>query len=162
MIKIYAGIGARKTPNHILRDMTFISKKLDNEGYILRTGGALGADNAFLKGSTNSEVFLPWKYYNGEVSSNISPSEEAFAIAEKFHPAWYNCTSSTRSLHARNAHIILGNELNDPVNFVICYTPRGELIGGTALGIRIAEHYKIPIFNLGNQSMDQINVIFNR
>jgi hypothetical protein len=45
--------------------------------------------------------------------------------------------------------IILGKRLNDPVSLVICWTEGGKPKGGTAQGIRIAEHYGIPVFNLG-------------
>lgn len=38
--------------------------------------------------------------------------------------------------------------LDSPVDFVVCWTKNGELKGGTALGMRIAKHYNIPIYNL--------------
>ena len=44
--------------------------------------------------------------------------------------------------------IILGNKLDTPVQFVICYTPDGKNSGGTGLGMMIAEDHGIPVFNL--------------
>ena len=46
----YAGIGARKTPNHVLKYMELQGKLLAEKGYILRSGGAKGADSAFERG----------------------------------------------------------------------------------------------------------------
>lgn len=50
MMKIYAGIGSRKTPKKILEQMRNISSFLAKEGYTLRSGGADGADSAFEDG----------------------------------------------------------------------------------------------------------------
>ena len=43
----YAGIGSRSTPSSILSIMTILGKTLAQNGYILRSGGAEGADKAF-------------------------------------------------------------------------------------------------------------------
>ena len=69
-------------------------------------------------------------------------------IAARHHPAWNKCTEYVRRLHARNAKIILGNDLKTPVKFVVCWTSNGTDIGGTGLGIRIANTYNIPVYNL--------------
>lgn len=58
---IYTGIGSRETPPEIQEIMTNYARKLDKLGFILRSGGAMGADTAFEKGSTNKEIYLPWK-----------------------------------------------------------------------------------------------------
>ena len=36
-------------------------------------------------------------------------------------------------------------------SFVVCWTPNGELSGGTAQAMRVAMKLNIPIFNLGNR-----------
>ena len=70
------------------------------------------------------------------------------------HPAWSRCSKSVRSLHARNAHEILGADLDDPVSFVVCWTPDGSIdgasrqSGGTGQALRIAALYSVPVFNL--------------
>lgn len=65
-----------------------------------------------------------------------------------FHPAWDRCSQYAKNLHARNAAIILGKGLDDPVKFVVCWTKDGKATGGTGQGIRIAESLCIPVFNL--------------
>jgi predicted Rossmann fold nucleotide-binding protein DprA/Smf involved in DNA uptake len=49
----YTGVGSRECPTYILDLMTQYATVLNNKGYILRSGGALGADSAFQSGSTN-------------------------------------------------------------------------------------------------------------
>ena len=65
MVQYYTGIGSRETPSHILELMTKIAKYLDSLGFILRSGGAPGADTAFANGAVNKQIFIPWKNFNG-------------------------------------------------------------------------------------------------
>ena len=119
--------------------MTQVAIVLNAKGYMLRSGGAAeGADAAFESGAGDAkQIFRP---------KDATP--EAIEVASRFHPAWDKCNDYVRKLHGRNAQIILGRDLDSPVEFVICWTPGGKIIGGTGLGIRIAEHYKITVKNL--------------
>jgi hypothetical protein len=51
--KPYAGIGSRETPKTICKMMELIAFGLGRQGFTCRTGGADGADRAFLKGSNS-------------------------------------------------------------------------------------------------------------
>jgi hypothetical protein len=53
-LKYYAGIGSRETPSDVCSQMTELAKQLDAENWILRSGGAKGADSAFENGAINS------------------------------------------------------------------------------------------------------------
>ena len=155
----YAGIGSRKTPSNVLNFFTTAARVLDRNGYILRSGGADGADTAFEKGTENKEIFLPWKKFNGNISELYNISSEAYRIAELYHPNWDNLKESFKKFHARNVHQILGKNLDKPVDFVLCWTPDGaetmeetsKETGGTGQAIRIAWNYQIPIYNLRNE-----------
>lgn len=138
----YAGIGSRETPNDILEIMKKLSKKLEIEGYILRSGHAIGADRAFESNINNKEIFIA-----------NQATQEAINYASNFHPYWNNCNEYIKKLHGRNAMIILGKELNKPVRFVVCWTKNGKDIGGTGLSIRIANKNNIRIFNLFNKEI---------
>jgi hypothetical protein len=146
---IYTGIGSRKTPPHILKIMVKIGRILARKNYTLRSGGAEGADSAFEQGCAlekgKKEIFLPWKNFNKNNSNLYSPSNEAFVLAEKFHPAWSRCSNGAKLLHARNCHQILGLHLDLPTSFVVCWTTQS---GGTQQALRIAKHYNIKIYNL--------------
>jgi hypothetical protein len=154
----YAGIGARKTPANVLAMMTRIAKRLEEKGYTLRSGGAEGADQAFAAGTSKKEVYLPWRGYNNLQSQFTHVSSEAIALAEQFHPSSH-LSPGVKKLMARNCYQILGINLDDPVDFVVCWTPDGcerhqdrtRSTGGTGQAISLADSYGIPIVNLYNK-----------
>lgn len=150
-MKFYAGIGSRETPADVAELMTRIAQHLSAEGYTLRSGHASGADQAFEAGTGSKEIYIPWKRFNAS-PDGILPSPAAFVMAEDFHPNWKNCNYASKALHARNCHQVLGLGLDEPVEFVIAWTYDGTPVGGTGQALRIAEHHRIPIFNLFNAS----------
>lgn len=154
----YAGIGSRQTPDDVLHLMYDIARHLSTDGWILRSGHAPGADCWFERGAVGrSEIFLPWRSFNSEEAFGMNsevfyePIPAAYELAASFHPVWERLGRGARAMHARNAHQILGPSLNDPVEFVVCWTPGGRMKGGTAQALRMANHYDIPITNLGVQ-----------
>ena len=153
---IYAGIGSRATPGPVLDAMTKMAAWLSRSGWTLATGGAKGADTAFAAGSDPARctIYLPWSGYNrlrGEACHVLDPLRLAAAmeVAAGLHPAWNRCTPATRKLHARNVAILLGPSLDRPVDAVVCWTERSAVVGGTGMGLRIAEKHAIPVLNLG-------------
>lgn len=147
-MQIYTGIGSRATPFAVLRIMTRTAKNMAFLGYTLRSGGAAGADTAFEKGAGDAkEIYLPWLGFNGN-QSLLLPSDEAFEMAAKFHPAWHNCDERARQFHARNCHQVLGQDLKTPTKLIICWTLAGADGGGTGQALRIAKAYDIKIDNL--------------
>ena len=160
MQKIYAGIGSRQTPSHILRQMEVIATILALQGFVLRSGNCQGADQAFQRGANAVnpklvELFLHWPGYEGEsiAKGNVvyTPCRKAYDIAAKYQRAWVICSQGAKAMHARNVQIILGVELDQPVWQVICWTPRGKAVGGTAMGIFLALAYGIPVRNLAEE-----------
>jgi len=150
MQKIYAGIGSRETPDDILKTMTSIAKTLEVMGYLLRSGGAIGADTAFENGIVNEP--------NKDIIYPYQATPQAIELASRLHPNWAACTGDTPMKHGRNSMIILGRDLMVPVNFVICWTEDAKLKGGTAMGIRIANYHRIPVFNLADPaSLKKLN-----
>jgi len=146
-MKYYAGIGSRKTPPEILEAMTQIARWLDSQGWILRSGGADGADSAFEAGATHKEIFY---------AKDATPA--GMEVAKKYHPAWDKMGDYAKRLHGRNSLQILGRDLQTPVKFVICWTPdgctshktRSIRTGGTGTAISIASSADIQVFNLEN------------
>ena len=74
---------------------------------------------------------------------------ETERIASEVHPAWDRCNEWARGMHSRNCHQILGYDLQSPVDAVICWTPDGKMVGGTATALKLSMKAGIPIFNLG-------------
>lgn len=158
----YAGIGSRETPTEVLGIMVQFAQFMARKSHTLRTGGAAGADSAFMEGVTagdgSGEVYLPWPSYKSPGCQAIVGSrwgiytkvdQAALDLAAKFHPAWDRCSRGAKALHARNGYIVLGPNLNAPVNLVVAYTKGGLGGGGTGQALRIAQAYNIPIVDLG-------------
>jgi len=147
MDKFYTGVGSRKTPVAILDLMRRVAVNLSHQGYILRSGGAIGADRAFETGAdfTRKQIFLAH-----------DATAAAMEIAARFHPAWHRCSDYAKQLHGRNAFQVLGFSLDSPSKFLICWTPDGCIshetrtiqTGGTGTAISIAFFYHVPVFNL--------------
>lgn len=160
----YAGIGSRKTPEVVQRVMTQIARHLAERGFILRSGGAHGADTAFEVGAgPGKEIFLPHPGFNGNPSPRFDDDPEALYYAARHHPKWDSLSDDTRQLMRRNAQIILGQDTLAPVAFVVCWTadaadgteiPTTAETGGTGHGIRIAAEFGIPILNLRRYESD--------
>lgn len=72
MIVYYTGVGSRKTPQSILILMNKIAQHFSSYGWILRSGGAQGADTAFESGASEKEIF----YVN-------DTTEESMKVASK-------------------------------------------------------------------------------
>ena len=178
---IYAGIGSRQTPENIAQDMFNIARTLADQGWSLRSGGATGADAAFNKGASyttktgdnpyepRKEIIIPWNNFNHLKAGDpgICLPLDKFHIkyakrAQSIEPWYKHCGGYVKTLKERNIAIIEGLELNKPVDAVICWTPQGQIAGGTALGIRHAKMLNIPVFNLFDRSRDTVLATMNK
>ena len=148
----YAGIGARRTPNLWAPVMRGIAAYLEAQGWILHSGGALGADSFFESGvkdtTRNARIFLPWQGFNGNPSPWVRIDPKARAIAAEFHPAFGGLSQGVQKLMSRNSYQVLGPLLDTPVDAVVCWTANGETSGGTGQALRIAQAHGVPSFNL--------------
>lgn len=163
MATYYAGIGPRfRLPIPIATKMVQLGERFANEGLVLRSGAAVGADTAFERGCDNvggkKEIFLPWAQFNGHDSIFLEPPTAAFELIDTI---WDDCkdrSHKVRSLFARNCQQILGPNLDSPSNFVVCWTPGGKIVGGTGRAIGIANYFNIPVVNLF-VDLDNIDLI---
>jgi len=164
----YAGIGARVLPEGMAEILTSVATNLEALDWHLYTGGAEGADKAFMDGVTDLTkltVYIPWNRFNGYTSSDepvisikhVEPSllAKSMAIAEQYHPNWPAVMHGSQLLMARNSFQVFGPDLETPVDCVICWTKDGQTIGGTGQALRIAMDHDIPIINLGRHSLEE-------
>lgn len=160
-LKFYAGVGSRQTPIEILEICERVAERLAFQGWVLRSGHAPGADQAFEGGAGGAaEIFLPWPSFENSEPIEAGtvfgkPNNAAYELASFVHPGWDRMTGGGRALHARNCHQVLGRDLHDPVRFVLCWTPDGQVKGGTATAIRLAEHYGIPVYNFADRKIEE-------
>jgi len=165
MKRIYAGIGSRQTPEEVLELFNNIAVYLAIQGFILRSGGANGADSAFEMGCDNKqgekEIYIPWKNFNNSPSEFVVNNPDAEALARKYHPYFDRLKPGAKKLMARNSCQVLGSNLDTPSDFVICWTPEGKGEGGTGQAIRIAKDYNIPVFDVGGyENIDEFREEF--
>lgn len=137
-----------------------IALRLARRGLVLRSGGADGADSAFEAGCDaaggRKEIWLPAKGFNGSSSALFPPTDAAKRVAAAAHPLWPRLSMFAQQLHARNAHQVLGADLDDPVLFVVAWTPDGaeceaertHATGGTGQAITLASRAGVPVINL--------------
>lgn len=147
LVGYYAGIGARETPQHILKVMQAVAAFLAAQGWCLRYGGARGADTAFETGCGAGPK---------QIFTVADCTEECLRIAKTFHPKWSGMDPYVRKLHGRNVKQILGPDLKTPSKFVVCWTPDGCIshyersreTGGTGTAISIATFNNVYVYNL--------------
>jgi hypothetical protein len=154
----YSGIGSRDISKDIFDLFTRLAIELCKIGGILRTGNADGSDKAFrtaVKDSSKKEVYTPQ-----------DATKESIKLAMDLHPKPEKCNGYVQKLLGRNSFQILGPNLDDPVSFVLCWTPDGVTehrdrtiaTGGTGTAISIADTHdpKIKVWNLRQASHRRI------
>jgi len=160
----FAGAGHRKLPEQAVKEIQYLSSILSKAGFILNTGGAEGADEAFMKamatygGKTN--VFIPWEGYrklkaiNRNVRIFADIPQKAYEVAAKYHPAWEKLGPKIRKLMARNVQLLMGKDLESKATFAVVWgeVKGGQVKGGTGHTVRTAVGEGIPVFNLATHN----------
>lgn len=153
-MKYYAGIGSRETPIDIQKEMGEIAKALAKLEYILRSGGAEGADSSFDLKTNPARIYLPWNGFNGLYADNIRYIIPPINLeyVNTYHDDGESLSEAAKKLMSRNTYQVLGDDLATPVEFVVCWTLFGKPKGGTKQAMRIAKDLHIPIYNLYNET----------
>jgi hypothetical protein len=175
MFKFYTGIGGRNTPKEICKQFTIIAGQLETLGFILRSGGAEGADTAFelgVKEDKNKNIYLPWKGFNGNDSELFLSGIKEFPITEfeinltkEIYTRFDFVSEPTQLMHIRNLYQVFGTQVKEILypefgvvdphmakaftsQFIIAWTDRPENdTGGTQFGLHVAKKYDIPTYN---------------
>lgn len=146
------GIGSRKTPDSARLTLAVLAAVMYSQGYIWRSGGADGADEAIEQGVVTHphyragppppmEIYLPWNGFeaipgsgkkkwhrpdHGYFDSKRFPLyEQAQQIALRTHPVpeVLQQKQGVFAMHTRNVFQILGHELNAPSKRVYLWAP---------------------------------------
>jgi len=156
--RYFTGIGSRETPPGIKPLIEEACLFLSAMKFVLRSGGAPGADSMFEHSfHGEKEIYLPWKGFNQNTSQlfldnmGIEIIEKASSIAKNHHPRWNSLSRPAKKLMTRNSFQVIGQDLQTPSSFILCWTKGGTINGGTGQAMRIARHLEIPIFNLFNK-----------
>jgi len=151
----FAAIGTREpTPDQL--DLLYVELAKLPKDAELHTGAAVGIDQAaarwwwsFSTGLVH--LHFPWAGYERCFLSEAhdrwkdrtkiiaGSSREDLEMACKLHPTPYKLTPGVKQLHARNVGIIRASEL------VIALPGSKPWGGGTAMGVRVAQHLGKPM-----------------
>lgn len=145
--------------------------------------------NRNLSASSFMEIYLPWKDFNGRDSnatgyytlSEMSNKYDARSIARAIHPKWVlddkveqgeiiaprnwmPMRQGAKYLHTRNVYQLLGQDLNTPSRFVLCWAePKcadrrtEEVKGGTGTAVKLGIDNGVEIINLYHQdNLDRV------
>lgn len=163
----YAGIGPRATPLDVCTQMFNVAGELNKLGWIVRSGHAEGADQAWELGHdpAQREIYLPWNGFNNGQGKGVyvSPSSPALvAVAQLIHPRWDFLSQGAQKLMMRNVSIILGPQLDDHVKFVAYWSATREVQGGTGNAVKLATAYGIPAYNIAfEDEQEEMTALIN-
>lgn len=178
-----AGVGSRQTPEDCLQMLAKITHRLVMQGIRHVSGNADGADFACQSGAHAAlldlgiyhptmfnEIILPFKEFNFNklesmctgnylLAENSPAYQEAMYTARQIHPIGDSLKGFALKAHTRNVLQIYGYDMKDAVDFVVCFTAKGETktshctskTGGTATAIMLASEHDIPVFNIANK-----------
>ena len=157
-LKLYCGIGPRKTPPTVLAIMAEIASQLASAHWTLRSGHGAGADQAFGAGvsdSSQKHIYLPFAGYNNAGPYShfrlVNDNDRIRRIAAMHHTKYETMRPAYQRLMDRNVNIILGDDGDLPPEMVIYWQSEEgaeDYFGGTNHSIRIAKTFGIPTFNI--------------
>lgn len=163
-------VGSRRCPKHIEEIAFGIAKKLAEAGIGMRSGGALGMDDAWERGYIAvgqrriMDIILPTKNFNGKRPNgneytfigdyDVTLLEEADRIIQSVHDHYDKLNNFSYWAHIRNVFQVLGKELNAPSTETFLYAPiKGSSVdGGTRTAYEISKLYGIPTYNLADRN----------
>jgi len=145
----YTLVGSRRAPPAALSKLRALACALACRGAVGRSGGATGCDEQL-------ELGVRDRYPGADCVGKF-----AYAMAGDTHPRWARMPDTSRALHARNVHAVLGAECDIPSDILVCWKPDaadGSLsrptcsaTGGTGQAIRVAAAHGVPVYNLASE-----------
>jgi len=153
---IITGIGSRHTPPDVCELFTELASEARERDWWVRSGHAHGADYAFEKGARERCIaYLPWNGFNADLetlgATKVEPlREDVLKIVYKHEPYAKDLSDGVKRIKSRNVYQVLGVNLKAPSDVVVCWTIDGDVVGGTALAIKIANTHGIPVVNVGD------------
>ena len=157
----YAGIGHRNTPEKVRDMMTNIGSQLAQMGFILRSGNAIGADQAWEEEVTRKmkEIFIINRKHSCPFGIIPKFTQEQWDfVIRHYHggeTAFIKQSEYVQQLFLRNLNILCGKDLDDKVDFVAYWHEGEHCDGGTGHTVAMAKTLGIPCFNIWSQKDQQ-------
>lgn len=163
-MKYYTGIGSQTITEEESVLITSIGEVMARKGYILKSGAARGADEAFQLGACNvnpsmTDILLPWGSFKDRLQSSFEginyrvPTAGEFRVAREYLVAeciipWFDSMKpANKKFHGRNYYQVMGM-VNTSVVIYCANEANSEVSGGTRTAVMIARELGIPTYNL--------------
>ena len=170
MVHVFGGGG---DTDEVEEQILKVATKLKDKGYIFRCDApaddTIGNKLASMEG-LKKEVYLPFKKFNENLADSATMTnkyELAYRYAAQIYGKRYNdLKPGARAVYAAKLLAALGIDGDNPVDFLICYSPDGrehlpgrenkERIDYTRLGtlsfyLRLCQQAGIPVYNFKNK-----------
>jgi len=142
-------------------------KALFNLGYIYRSQASnRSATDKAIRGLPNAkyEIYKLWSKASHDGGDDADVGSEgtnkaAYQAAAFYHKRFLEQKDFIRCIYARNTQIVFGENLNDPVDFILAYTECGSNSFGKTFDIKTARDawYMFKLANVGNISIFNVN-----
>ena len=142
-------------------------KALFNLGYIYRSQASnRSATDKAIRGLPNAkyEIYKLWAKASHDGGEDADVGSEgtnkaAYQAAAFYHKRFLEQKDFIRCIYARNTQIVFGENLNDPVDFILAYTECGSNSFGKTFDIKTARDawYMFKLANVGNISIFNVN-----
>lgn len=148
-----ACVGARTTPLPILSWMEETGAKLASAGYMIASGNAPGADQAWARGANRVEparvfLYLPWDDFE---RAAVHVGNKVRVFNPKNHQRFVEAAGVVASLHGSSGRIALlarDAMIVEGAHCVLGYLGAGS--GGTMHTFRLAQRQHIITMNVGD------------
>ena len=142
-------------------------KALFNLGYIYRSQASnRSATDKAIRELPNAkyEIYKLWSKASHDGGEDADVGSEgtnkaAYQAAAFYHKRFLEQKDFIRCIYARNTQIVFGENLNDPVDFILAYTECGSNSFGKTFDIKTARDawYVFKLANVGNISIFNVN-----
>jgi hypothetical protein len=162
LYKPYALLLDNKTPEDVIARVATVIKKLEKQGYTLRTS----INSPILKGLeaqvTRKEIYLPWKDFENHTSELCWSTPRSDAIAQQAQPAYNSLNKGVKKILSMNARVICGNKMVSPCLFLLTWSLDGAENEGNVRSttgfmghpITIASRLGVPVINLKHENAE--------
>lgn len=142
-------------------------KALFNLGYIYRSQASnRSATDKAIRGLPNAkyEIYKLWAKASHDAGEDADVGSEgtnkaAYQAAAFYHKRFLEQKDIVRCIYARDTQLVFGENLNDPVDFILAYTECGSNSFGKTFDIKTARNawYVFKLANVGNISIFNVN-----
>lgn len=142
-------------------------KALFNLGYIYRSQASnRSATDKAIRGLPNAkyEIYKLWSKASHDGGEDAAVGSEgtnkaAYQAAAFYHKRFLEQKDIVRCIYARDTQLVFGENLNDPVDFILAYTECGSNSFGKTFDIKTARNawYMFKLAGAGNISIFNVN-----